>query len=908
MSVSITVGLGLDGTVASPHRASVGELLGGPSRLLQWLESQLGLELPQASFTQRVLQYLACLKQCDAAERFYHQSLSLDELGVARRLLEWRDIWYEAGWQGKPLVSTGQRLADMAEVEVLAVQAVAPNIGQRVQRVLLALEQSPLTVGVVTLDPVEAYPAVWQQLLRQLNAEFAAPHPVVRAEAGSDLAQLQSLLLAGVIPQDPQSLRGDGSVLLLAAPSHGVSAPWVAQYAKQLLTGVDDYQLGLLCDGSSEELDLALEQAGVAILASGENSPWRPVFQVLPLVMDLLWSPLNPSRLLEFLSHPVGPISRRVRQALAEVVASEPGIGGSLWRQTVDKVLDQERQRHSDVKLADKAVAKLRTAINFWLESERFSAYPGAPVSVVIKRASAVNSWLNGLINLVLEDEEKAAELALYRSALNQVLEFVRSVELLREQGGEAINADTLRRLIKAVRGNGASRPDRQAQLIQGQSKMCYGSDASAFVSPLQTSIWWACDEASLASRHHWTQLEQQALAANGVALLADEHAVAWQTQCWIRPLLAAQKQAVLVVHDSGDGHHPLFDQIHALVSGLTEYDLLAATQALQAIDLPAMPQAEAVAALLLPGKQRLWQLPAATTMPKRDRESFSSLESFLFGPYMWVLRYQAKLKAGALLSVKDDNLLKGSLAHQLYEDFFNAHNDIAVLRSPAVTKWAEAALAELIATTGAVLLMPGRSAEREHFISVTVTALNRLIVHLQSAQVVSVVMESHAEGLFVGGALGGYLDLLATKADGSEAVLDIKWGGARYRRESMAESRYLQLAIYAELRRQASQSFPVVGYFVIASQELMLLNSDYFPQAESIEADNGEDIAQFWYRFEKSWKQRREQLDHGLIEVNVSGTEVNESLVLGEECLASVDVYESFSEFGVLVGWEVDA
>jgi hypothetical protein len=65
MSVSITIGINLTGAVAAPHLASAGQLTGSPERLLQWLESQLGLELPSASFTERLLQYLSCLKQSD---------------------------------------------------------------------------------------------------------------------------------------------------------------------------------------------------------------------------------------------------------------------------------------------------------------------------------------------------------------------------------------------------------------------------------------------------------------------------------------------------------------------------------------------------------------------------------------------------------------------------------------------------------------------------------------------------------------------------------------------------------------------------------------------------------------------------------------------------------------------------
>jgi hypothetical protein len=40
--------------------------------------------------------------------------------------------------------------------------------------------------------------------------------------------------------------------------------------------------------------------------------------------------------LLQFLIHPLGPVPGRVRRALAEAVADEPGIGGRAWRQAIE--------------------------------------------------------------------------------------------------------------------------------------------------------------------------------------------------------------------------------------------------------------------------------------------------------------------------------------------------------------------------------------------------------------------------------------------------------------------------------------------------------------------------------------------------------------------------------------------
>ena len=86
------------------------------------------------------------------------------------------------------------------------------------------------------------------------------------------------------------------------------------------------------------------------------------------------------------------------------------------------------------------------------------------------------------------------------------------------------------------------------------------------------------------------------------------------------------------------------------------------------------------------------------------------------------------------------------------------------------------------------------------------------------------------------------------------------------------------------------------------------MLDSDYFPDADILLPKNEENIAQFWNRFEKSWLQRRQQLNKGLIEVNVSGTAIENSLLFDDECLEHPEIFEQFNEFAVLVGWEVDA
>ena len=123
-----------DGPIPEPVRDTLGEVTTGPLGLLSTVETQLGIPPRDVPFTTRLIQYLGCMDQVDHPEAFYHASWEADPFSVARTLLQWRDQWYEAGWTGAFEAGVPPKLSDMAAIEVLAREAVEPNIGQRIQR------------------------------------------------------------------------------------------------------------------------------------------------------------------------------------------------------------------------------------------------------------------------------------------------------------------------------------------------------------------------------------------------------------------------------------------------------------------------------------------------------------------------------------------------------------------------------------------------------------------------------------------------------------------------------------------------------------------------------------------------------------------------------------------------------
>ena len=95
----VKFGLDLDRMLPEKPESRFGFVSAGPGAFLLILETQLGLATPSVSHALRVVQYRNYLQSCDSAKRFYHRSFDVDDLSVARTLLNWRDEWYMAGWK-----------------------------------------------------------------------------------------------------------------------------------------------------------------------------------------------------------------------------------------------------------------------------------------------------------------------------------------------------------------------------------------------------------------------------------------------------------------------------------------------------------------------------------------------------------------------------------------------------------------------------------------------------------------------------------------------------------------------------------------------------------------------------------------------------------------------------------------
>ena len=895
----IVFGLHLDGLNPATPRNAAGEIALGPRGLLQVLETQLGLPTPNTHPSEAPFSYLQCLREATTPDRFFQRSLEVDPVNVARTLLVWREQWYEAGWDGTFPADAPARLTDMAAVEAIARNRVPPTDGQRLQRVAGALAERMTQIEQIELHtPLEDLPHVWLQVLRALPC-IPAPGLELAATAphGSDLARVQRRLMSMADRDDDsaagrESLRGDGSLVVVKSASKDLSADAIAEFL--LKTGGIGRTL-LVAEVDGIVLDNALERAGLPRSGFQHYTRFRSATQVLKLALALLWKPVDPHRMLQFLLHPSGLLPRWVRWRLADAVAASPGLGGPAWIRSIERIAQTQRERFE---AAEEEVERVRSDIAIWLEAERYDPDNGAPIETLLERTGRVSVWASKQSNTA----ESESEAAMFGAAHAQAEALLTELTELRRSGAHRIPRLELQRRIDEVT-TGAPDPS-----TYGEAGHARATTAPAAVTgPWPTVVWWNLARESTAISYPWSRRELDAVRASGVHLPEIDDIVRRRSREWLRPLCNASERLVLVVHHDERGTHPLWTRIESLFEGLATVEiepvLLEGGQTLEPLGI----RTRELPLRHLRAPRRWWSLPPEFPVAPREVESYSSLAKLCDYPHEWVLQYAARLRAGRAAAVMDGTRLFGNLGHRLFEEFFRTRAEWPTLPDAAVFAWVRSELPGIVEREGAVLLGHGRGVDHQRVAATLERALVRLIAHLRSAGMVEATAEARGKASFEGRRLTGTIDLMLTRGNGQRAVLDVKWAGESYRGGLLEDNRALQLATYAYLQKSQdkSEAWPSGAFFILATGNLLAANRASFPDAIVHPSGDGSGTADLWDRLRMTCDWRWEQLGQGRIEVVTDLTEPDEQSKPPDGGLRPVSGSDPYDDYLRLTGWE---
>jgi len=910
------------------------------SGFLSLLQTQLGLANSEVSNNSRLIQYLGCLHKKDNESRFYHRSLQVDDLAVAKKLLNWRDELYLAGWTGhfeqekseqSSSKNTSSRLSDIANVEILASKEVSPNEGQYLADIIEKLSRYKTQIENIYLyDELTLLPNLWQSVMNTLKDRGVNLHnpqsDSPQAQENNDLKKLQQHL-ADSNKQEPTltptkviSLKGDGSVLVIKAQSKTNSAQLVSEYLSQYSAQNKPISSCVILAESQETiLEQLLVKHDFSRQAYSNASHARSLLQLLPLTLHLLWQPLDINKLLSFLVHPINILPSFACRLLADNISSYPGIGGPHWNNTIDKIKEKAEQFNKSKNEIDDLVKQ----INYWICSDSFDPELGAPISILEERTDKIHQFFKGHILYlssklsdpdlsmdINENEKQLAEADIslsytasgHCSQLIELLQLLSSQEL--SQGGKTISQLKLTQLINVVMGMGAALPLYQKEA----NAPSLSNDPALVIEPVSELIWWNMTLSGAVHRSPWTQSETEYLQKQGVAFIDPKEQLKQQEEKALQAIFNVKDRLIIVLH-KGEEHHSLWDKISTLSQGWVSINLEQSFQNIQRQTIPWLNiKKVSQNKQILVMKKRWWILENGEQLIKREVESFSGLDSFINSPYQWVLRYKAKLSAGNILSVSEGNQLKGTMTHELFELFFTEYeSNWSSLTISNIKSWFDTNFDLLIQYQAAMFLQPGKLSELEKFRETAYQALTKLITHLKSANIQSIKMEDENEEQFFAGKIMGFIDMLLTNDKGEEIVLDLKWGSESYKAADLENNLHIQLAIYSYMRRKQTQAklWPEQAYFIIQTGNLLAQNNFAFPNATVHAPAEGESVATLWKNLENSYQWRRNQLNKGLIEMTITGTKQDENnSIPPDNALPIKEANDHFNDYKILMGW----
>ena len=877
----------------------------GRRQLLRLLENLLGLAgLPDDIDFLRVEQYRQALLRHLASPqaqnpsgldtRFYKASFEADQFATAENLLERRDELLLDGWNFSPSPDMPPRLRTFAEIEASLRQdqtlandqpsaGLSQGFADRFCQVLAALDRQTLPFSAVELnEPLELLPRYLQRLFEKMAAAgtaigqlHAAEQPPLATKAYrplTDLQKFQKRLFHPSAPLEPDdnALSNDGSLLLLRSKRSGDAAAWLARLLRINQQTGNTPSVHLLIPESSRELDVALVQEGLPSLGLPSASLARPALQILKLVPAFLWEPVDPYKLLEFVSLSAKPLPEDLSARIAAEIASTPGMRSDKWRDMISTYFAELAQKAADNRTIN--VSEVRSQYNFWFERTRYKAGSKVPKEDIVKLYDYVSNWAYDAYE---EYGNRNTSFLVLREQAR------RTVELLEALPESELSYLELERIVRTI-----FEPAPMVLQEAQASHLPYASHPASFTGPVPEIWWWNfLQQEAPHFFSRWYKQERDYLADHQVLTDTPELENArmlWQQRL---PVRMARERLLLVIPDAVIGEaavpHPLFGDLQAAFKNLE-----AITQEVS-LDQPQTGRHEAMSRhFSLPAlcKLELRQLGGPRPFLKvrnlgdfqREYESLTSLETLIYYPYLWVFRYKLRLRQSPILSIVPENTLKGNLAHRMFEKLLK--EDYASMDRPSLERWIDQELVPLLMREGTVLLLYGHETERIQFANKLKVAAWSLIQQLRTDGWRVLATEQPLNGSFPVYhpnpnpppiPVKGIADLVLERDNGELAVLDFKWRSSDKRRKMIKNEEDLQLAFYSRLVSETGQ-WAHTAYFIVEKGEMLARNKLAFRDASPVapEKDYREVYDRIFQKMEATWLWRMGQLRDGLVEV----------------------------------------
>ena len=866
----------------------------GMEKLLLLLEEQLGI--PYLFGHQehlRIEQYRQSLieHQNDHPRVFYSASLEASPFATTVELLDRRDELLLAGWNFEINGDMPAKLKTYAQVEVCLqkIDRKIPGIADRYARALHLLKERRLPIqSFHHHEPFEFLPPVIQRLIQILASQkvLCLPFPESEVKAKGDLGVLQNALRKNNF--EPIQAKGDGSLLILRSERETTLAEWTAK----LMAGNPDFAPSFIIPDKSGIIDNAFIQEGLPSLGIQSVSIARPALQILKLIPVFLWHPIDPFKMLEFLSLALKPLDDNLARSIALFLAEKPGINSDSWRLMIKQFF---------ANIEDEKPAKqqeIQQQYHFWFGRKRFPVHQLIPKREPIEIYRYLSTWATTAFD---ENGSNNTSLIVLKEQAKRIYELLESLP------EEQLSYLELENIVRTI---------YQPAPVQIQDKQVghfpFVNHAGSIANPVNALVWWnftTLDQEHFFSK--WSNKERNWLSNAGVFLQSPQmknKLTVWQRK---RPFLQAKERIILLLPAGNEGKeiapHPSFGYLEAKFKNLESliFHIKEASDIERFSQYFTPPNEVSLSPRILEGPKAFIHTQQQSLYQNQEHESFTSLNALFYYPHKWVFRYRAQLKKPSILSVVRERTLMGNLAHRFFEKLLR--KDLQSLNKKQVYQLVDEGIYSLLAQEGSILLLYGKEPERIDFINKLKYASWSIISYIRNNDWQVEQTEKLVEGHFAGKPIKGRADLVL-KRDNERAIIDLKWSKSIYKEREIKNFEDLQLTLYTHITNDKEAPHPTAAYFIINEGKMIARTQDAFKEITPVLSDvNFEAVNQsILDKMEKTYQWRIQQLSQNSVEVRCEAT-VNElEEIYGSELLELLEMKTNdayFDDYKVLIG-----
>ncbi|MFZ4543678.1 MAG: RecB family exonuclease [Saprospiraceae bacterium] len=799
-------------------------------------------------------------------EMFFAASFEADAFSTAQELLIRRDELLLAGYDfGLSTDKIPDRLAAFSQIEALLHQKdyqLPRGHAEIMTEIMHLLPGFSLPISKIELyEPFESFPFCWQKVILILSdngieyvSSFSSDFKNCESGAETDLRNFQKMLH----DRSVSNLRAkvDGSILIVRARRETDLADWTAKVLKENTS----FRPLCIVPETSRALDAAFVMEGLPAMGIGSASSARSALQLLKLATVFVWKPIDPFRIMEFLSLPVKPFDDRLAQLISQVMSEKPGIYSQLWAARIHEFWEKSTVRYQNGR--EKDLLKIKEQYQFWFERRRYEQNTKVPTADIIEIYEYLCKWA-----IETYSNKKSSTLLVLASQAEKI------AELLKEMSEKELGFLELERIIRTIyKSSPVVLEEKQVDSLD------FVHQGGAIASKAEAILWWNfTDHEQKMPLQFWYDEEITYLENKDCRL---ENRKKWndlQIEHRNRTVFAAQQQLLLLVPASVQGKMTLdsplmgyisstFENFEDLVFDLDEYN----TSKANIGSFFKLQDRRPIDFIVKSSPQPFIEISGLSDRKSyRNYESPTSLEELLYFPYKWAFNYKARLNPGAILSVSKDARLLGNLAHRVFELLLM--EDFGTMTQQQLNLWMDTRVPDILFKEGATFLMYGREQEKSRLIYRLKYAAWSLISVLNNNNWRVLATEQKVEGQIDGIELKAKLDLVLERGN-EKAIVDLKWSGLSSKKELLKNREDLQLALYAELYKE--NTLPYTAFFIIDKGKMLARNKVAFKEAEivNIEGTNAAEIHnEIMRKIMTTYNWRLSQLDDGLIEIRTA-------------------------------------